>query len=51
MDIWNIQTVRNKIFPTNLKLADISPIILENDATLVKNYIPVSVLLKYLKES
>ena len=44
MDIWNIQIVRNKIFPTNLKLADISPIFKKDDATLVKNYRPVSVL-------
>ena len=44
MDIWNIQIVRNKIFPTNLKLADIRPIYKKDDATLVKNYRPVSVL-------
>ena len=44
MDIWNIRIVRNKIFPINLKLADISPIFKKDDATLVKNYRPVSVL-------
>ena len=44
MDIWNIQIVRNKIFPINLKLADISPIFKNDDATLVKNYRPQSVL-------
>ena len=33
-----------KIFPTNLKLADISPIFKKYDTTLVKNYRPVIVL-------
>ena len=44
MDIWNIQIVRNKIFPTNLKLADICPIFKKDHATLVKNYGLVIVL-------
>ena len=49
LDILNIQIVKNKVFPTNLKLADISPIFKKDDATLAKNDRPVSVLPVVLK--
>ena len=44
MHIWNNEIVQNKIFPANLKLADISPIFKKLKNTLVDNYRPVSVL-------
>ena len=44
MHIWNIVIIENKIFLTNLKVADISPIFKKEDSTLVKNYRPISVL-------
>ena len=44
MKIWNNEIVRNKIFPKNLKFADITPIFKNEDSTLAKNYRPVSVL-------
>ena len=44
MKIWNNEIVRNKIFPKNLKVADITPIFKKEDSTLAKNYRPVSVL-------
>ena len=44
MHIWNTEIIKNKIFPTNLKVSDISPIFKKEDSTLVKNYRPISVL-------
>ena len=42
--IWNEEIIEHKIFPTKLKLADISPIFKALQRTSVKNYRPVSVL-------
>ena len=44
MYIWNNEIVINKLFPTKLKLADITPIFKKLEAILVDNYRPVSVL-------
>ena len=43
-NIWNEEILLNKIFPENLKLADVSPIFKKKDKTFVENYRPVSVL-------
>ena len=42
--IWNHEIIKNKSFPSNLKLAEISPIFKKDDPTLAKNYRPISVL-------
>ena len=42
--IWNEQTIMQKSFPNELKLADITPILKRDDSALVKNYSPVSAL-------
>ena len=44
MNIWNKEIIENKIFPTKLKLADITPIFKKLDNISVENYRPVSVL-------
>ena len=44
VNIWNNEVISKKLFPTKLKLADITPIFKKGDATLAKNYRPVSVL-------
>ena len=44
MRIWNEELIKNHTFPQELKLADIIPIFKKADATLAKNYRPVSVL-------
>ena len=44
MNIWNKEIVKNKTFPTKLKLAEISPIFKKLDSILVNNYRPVSIL-------
>ena len=44
MHIWNTDIIKNNIFPTNLKVADINPIFKKEDSTLVTNYRPISVL-------
>ena len=44
MHVWNNEIVPNHCFPDKLKLADITPIFKKDDATLAKNYRPVSVL-------
>ena len=44
LNVWNNEIVLNHCFPDNLKLADITPIFKKDDATLAKNYRPVSVL-------
>ena len=43
-DIWNVEIVQNKIYPANLKLADITPIFKKLEKILVDNYRPVSIL-------
>ena len=42
--IWNKQLVENKIFPSKLKLSDITPVHKALENTLKKNYRPISVL-------
>ena len=44
-NIWNIKTITQKSFPNNLKLADVLPVFKKEDASLLKNYRPGSVLL------
>ena len=44
LNVWNNEIVQNHCFPDNLKVADITPIFKTDDATLAKNYRPVSVL-------
>ena len=44
-DIWNNEIITQKCFPNNLKLADVTPVFKKEDASLLKNYRPVSVLL------
>ena len=44
MNIWNTEIFQNKLFPTKLKFADISPIFKQFENILVKNYRPVSLL-------
>lgn len=44
MEIWNKEILQNKNFSKALKLADITPVFKKGDATLSKNYRPVSVL-------
>ena len=48
-EIWNTETKSRKIFPKNLKLADVTPVFKKDDNTLVKNYRPVSILPTVLK--
>ena len=43
-DIWNVEIVQNKIYPANLKLADITPIFKKLAKILVDNYRPVRIL-------
>ena len=43
-DIWNNEIITQKRFPNNLKLADVTPVLKKEDASLLKNYRPVSVL-------
>ena len=42
--IWNNEIITQKSFPNNLKLADVTPVFKKEDASLLKNYRPVSVL-------
>ena len=44
VNIWNDEIINKKIFPGNLKLADVTPVFKKENATLTKNYRPVSVL-------
>ena len=44
MHIWNKEIVQNKTFPTNLKLADVTPIFKKLERISKENYRPVSVL-------
>ena len=43
-NIWNEEILLNKIFPENLKLADVSPIFKKKGKSFVENFRPVSVL-------
>ena len=43
-DIFNKEVIRQHIFPSNLKLADIAPIFKKIDRVYKKNYRPVSIL-------
>ena len=43
-DIWNNEIITQKYFPNNLKLADVTPVFKTEDASLLKNYRPVSIL-------
>ena len=43
-DIWNNEIITQKCFSNNLKLADVTPVFKKEDASLLKNYRPVSVL-------
>ena len=42
--IWNHELVSKCTFPADLKLADVSPVYKKDDAVIVSNYRPVSVL-------
>lgn len=44
LNIWNKEIIDNRNFPSKLKLADITPVFKKENATLAKNYRPVSVL-------
>ena len=44
LKIWNEEILQTQSFPDMLKLADITPIYKKEDATLAKNYRPISVL-------
>ena len=43
-DIWNNEIITQKSFHNNLKLVDVAPAFKKEDASLLKNYRPVSVL-------
>ena len=43
-DIWNNGIITQKSFPNNLKLADVTPVFKNEDASLLKNNRPVSIL-------
>ena len=42
--IWNKEIITQKSFPNNLRLADETPVFKKEDASLLNNYRPVSVL-------
>ena len=44
VNIWNKTMLKNYVFETNLKTADITPVFKKKDRTLVENYRPISVL-------
>ena len=43
-DIWNNEIITQKSFPNNVRLADVTPLFKKEDASLLKNCRPVSVL-------
>ena len=43
-DIWNNEIIIGKRFPNDLKLSDVTPVFKKEDASLLENYRPVSVL-------
>ena len=44
VNIWNVEILHNKKFPSKLKLADLTPIFKKLDTSLKENYRPVSIL-------
>ena len=44
MQVWNVEIINNKKFPSKLKYADITPIFKKLDSILKENYRPVSIL-------
>ena len=42
--IWNKEIITQQSFPNNLKLADVTTVFKKEDASLLKNFRPVSVL-------
>ena len=44
-NICNNEIITQKCFPNNLKLEDVTPVFKKENASLLKNYRPVSVLL------
>ena len=44
VNIWNIEIIKSKKFPSSLQLADLTPIFKNLDCILAKNYRPVSIL-------
>ena len=44
-NIWNNEIITQKCFPNNLKLENVTSVFKKEDASLLKNYRPVSVLL------
>ena len=42
--MWNNEIITQKCFPNNLKLADVTPVLKKEDASLLENYRLVSVL-------
>ena len=43
-DVWNNEVINNNCFSKKFKVADITPIFKKDDATMAKNYRPISVL-------
>ena len=43
-DIWNNEIITQKSFPNNVRLADVTPLFKKEDASLLKNCRPLSVL-------
>ena len=43
-EIWNMEVIDNKKFPSRLKCADLTPIFKKLECIFVKNYRPVSIL-------
>ena len=44
MVIWNNEVIDNKIFPSKLKYADLTPIFKKLECVLKENYRPISIL-------
>ena len=42
LNIWNNEILGNKVFPQELKFANVTPIFKKDDGTLCKNYRPIS---------
>ena len=48
-DIWNNEIITQKCFPNNRKLEYVTSVLKKENASLLKNYTPVSVLLAVSK--